>query len=279
MNLYRYPNPHAPPGARERDDRVAYRIITIANQKGGVGKSTTAQAMTSGLLMQGQRVLLIDTDPQANSTMAFGVRMQGVATARDVMLGKADAADAVQHAAQGDIMPGDILLASADSEFTRPGREHILRKALLPLKEQYDFIVIDTPPSLGMLTFNALTAAHDVIIPLNADLFSFQGLMQLSDIIEMVTENCNPDMRIAGLLLTRFRERTVVNKSYREEIERQAQRLRTSLFNTFIRDSIAVSEAQSYQESIFARAPKSNIALDYLNLIAEYLEGVNALGQ
>lgn len=248
----------------------------IANQKGGVAKTTTAHAMATGLACKGYRVLAVDTDPQGNLsyTMNADPDAPGV---YELMKGQGSPLGFIQHTEQGDLIAGSLMLSGADMEFTDTGREYILSELLGPLRAAYDFIVIDSPPTLGILTINALAAAHDLIIPLGADAYSLQGLSQLNATISKVKKHCNPDLKIAGLLVTRYSGRSILSQELKEAIEGKAARaVGTSVFQAAIREGIAIKEAQTRQASLYKAAPKSNAAADYMAFIEEYLKGVAA---
>ena len=248
------------------------RIIVVANQKGGVGKTTTANALACGLIGRGFKTLAVDCDPQGNLSYAMRAddQQEGL---YEVMKGKAAPAEAIQRTEQGDIIPGSLLLAGADLEFTDTGREYLLREILGPFGNIYDYIIIDSPPTLGILTINALAAGDDVIIPMGADIFSLQGLSQLYNAISKVRKFCNPSLDIAGLLITRYNARTILSRDLREVIEEKAVQIGAHVYRAVIRESIAVKEAQTNQESIFKTSPGSNPAQDYHDFISEYLEG------
>lgn len=245
------------------------RIVAIANQKGGVGKTTTATALASGLNRKEFKTLLIDTDPQSNASDTYDA-IPDMPSIFDVFENKVPAIEAIQSTNQGDIIAGNLRMSSADMTFTKQGREYILKKALKLIERQYDYIIIDTPPALGIITINALTAAHSLIIPMLADRYSLQGIAQLSETIKTVKEYSNPDLRIDGILLTRYNPRTVLNRDIREAIEEQAESWNTKVFATAIRQGIAVAEAQTQQESLFSYAPNSTVGKDYAAFVAEY---------
>ena len=248
-------------------------IITIANQKGGVGKTTTAHALATGLIFRGYKVLVIDTDPQGNLTYTMDAD-ETHAGVYEILAGQVAPSDAIQRTEQGDIIGGNLMLSGADMEFMDTRREYLLMEALTSLKSAYDFIIIDSPPTLGILTINALTSANDLIIPMGADAYSLQGLSQLNATIIKVKKHCNPALNIAGLLITKYNGRSVLSRELRETIEIKASRaVNASVFQTIIREGIAVKEAQTQQKSIFETAPKSNPANDYLAFIDEYLKG------
>lgn len=250
------------------------RVIAITNQKGGVGKTTTATALATGLGIKGYRILLVDTDPQGNASDTYGAQMENISTIYDVFTGSALLADVVQVTAQGDIVPGDIRMSGADMQFTKQGREHILRKALAPILDQYDYIIIDTPPTLGIITIDALTAANSLIIPMIADRYSLQGIRQLSETIDTVREYSNPNLQVDGILLTRYNSRTVLSRDIRDVIGELAAAWNTRVYATTIRQSVSLQESQTQQESIFSYAPASTTGQDYLNFIEEFLKGV-----
>ncbi len=247
------------------------RIITIALQKGGTGKSTTAHALGQGLQQQGFRVLFVDVDPQGNlsSTMAAEA---GRPTAYDVLTKKTTAQEATQQTAQGAIIPASPQLSGADLEITQTGKEYRLKEALRPIRNKYDFCIIDTPPALGTLTINALTAATEVIIPVQADTYSIHGITQLYSTISAVKEYCNSDLRVEGILITRYNNRTILSRDLADIIDSTAQQLGTKLFKTTIREGIAIKEAQARREPLYSYAPASNPAKDYQDFIVEYLQ-------
>lgn len=246
------------------------RITTIINQKGGVGKTTTAHALATGLVRMGKRSLVIDTDPQGNLsyTMRADMSVPGV---YEAMRGEISDMDMVQQTDQGEIIASSVLLSAADLEFTMTGREFLLRDAIAPILGSYTHVIIDSPPTLGILTINALTAATDVVIPMGADIYSLQGLSQLYDTIDRVRRYCNASLSVAGLLITRYQGRAILTRELRESIEETATSLGTHLYETVVREGIAIKEAQTLRESIFNTHGASNPAQDYAAFIADYL--------
>lgn len=253
------------------------QVIAVTNQKGGVGKSTTALSLAFGLYNRGYKVLMLDTDPQSNTSFTMGIDLLNALTLYDVLKGEKIVQEVIFPVKMGlDIIPGNLSLALADIEITRPGREFVLKEMLESIKENYDYCVIDTPPSLGILTMNALTACESVVIPVQADVYSLQGTSQLSQTIQTVKRYCNPGLSIAGILITRYNGRAVLSKDITVMLEDIAQTLNTKVFETKIRECISIKEAQAQQTDIFEYAPKSNAAKDYNKLIDEILNEVKS---
>ena len=245
------------------------RITTIINQKGGVGKTSTAAALAAGLNLAGYKALAVDADAQCSLTYIMGADAErGI---YEAMTGS-DAAQLIQHTDQGDLLPSSPALIGADLEFTKTGREYILRDVLEPIQGEYTHIVIDCPPQLGIMAINALTASDDVIIPMGADILSLQGLGQLCDTINTVKKYCNPKLKIAGLLITRYSKRAVLSRDLAEVISDQAQAIGASVYHTQIREGVAVKEAQTMRTSIYQTHPKANPTADYKSFVKEYLK-------
>lgn len=251
------------------------KIIAVTNQKGGVGKTTTATTLAVGLHQKGYRVLLVDTDPQGNASDTYGVETDCEHTVYTLLSGESGLDQVVQQTALGAIIPGDLRMSAADMQFVRQGREYLLQKALQPSQQDYDYIILDTPPALGILTINALTAADGLIIPMVADRYSMQGLSQLSDTIQTVQEYSNPDLKVLGILLTRFNRRTVLGRDIQDTIEELAQEWGTKVYATPIRQSVALPESQTQRESIFSYAPESTTSEDYIGFLKEFLEDMD----
>lgn len=242
-------------------------IYAIANQKGGIGKTTTALALSEALTLAGYRVLLIDADPQANAT-ATAITQGGNsgATLRNVLLGEAPAQAAIvrSEVLQCDVLPAAPTLAAVDKALGETtGKEYRMRETLEAEGTAYDYIVIDTPPALNILTINALTAAQRLIIPTTADSYALSGIGQLYNTYQAVKKYCNPQLEIAGILITRHSGRTVLARTLADMIQATAAAIGTRVFNTVIREGIAAREAQSERQGLLANAARSNPAQDY----------------
>lgn len=245
--------------------------IAIANQKGGVAKSTTASALGAGLFQRGYKVLYVDLDAQANLSYSMGASNKALSSL-EVLTGTATAKEAIVHTPQGDLIPASTALASADALITETGKEYRLKEALEPVRADYDYIILDTPPALGILTVNALTACNSVIVPVQADIYSLQGIGQLAQTIATVRKYCNPALTIKGILATRYKGRAILTKDMTDLLEDTASQLHTKLYKTHIRDTVVIPEAQASQQDIFTYSPRSNATADYTAFIEEVLE-------
>lgn len=244
------------------------KAISVINQKGGVGKSTTAHAVGAGLSLRGFHVLYVDLDAQGNLSYSLGAGTEGI-TVMDILRNHAPVQEAIRKVELGDVIPSSPALAAADTILTATGKEYLLKEALEPLRGEYDFCIIDTPPALGILTVNALTACNGAIIPAQADIFSLQGVSQLYSTIGTVRKYCNPSLEILGIVLTRYNSRAILAREVGEMIEETAARFQTKLYQAKIRECTAIKEAQAMRKSIFAYAPRSNAAADYAALVDE----------
>jgi chromosome partitioning protein len=247
-------------------------IISIINQKGGVGKSTTAHALGSGMIMRGHRVLFVDLDGQGNLSQTLNADNSEYSIL-DVLLNNVSSKDAVCKLENADVLSYSPSLAGADTSIVDVGKEFRLKEALEPLYDRYDYIILDTPPALGILTVNALTASTGVIIPSQADIYSLQGIDQLVGTIDTVKKYCNAALDIKGILITRYNARTILTQDITEIIQDKARELGAVFYSSPIRESISIKEAQVGRVSIFQYAPKSNAAEDYGNFVEEVLGG------
>ena len=248
-------------------------ILAIANQKGGVGKTTTSVAIAVMLAREGLRVLLIDLDPQGNASSSLGVdKASLVRTTYDLMIGRARATDAARPSGREnlDIVATSSSLAAAEIELVDiADRERQLQHALIGIEGRYDLVLIDCPPSLGLLTVNAFTAAHSVMIPIQCEFLPLEGLTQLQRTIGQVRQHLNPELGITGVLMTMYDARTRLSAQVVEEVRRFYPK---ELFATVIPRSIRLAEAPSYGLSIAEYDPKSNGAVAYQRLAAELIQ-------
>jgi chromosome partitioning protein len=247
------------------------KIFGLINQKGGVGKSTTALALGAGLSLKGFKVLFVDLDAQGNLTHTLGASNDGP-TAIDILAKEATSAEAIHKGQRWDYIAGSPALAGADMILTQTGKEFRLKESLESIKENYDYIVIDTPPALGILTINALAACDGVIIPAQADIYSLQGIGQLYGTIKTVRQYCNQNLRIMGILLTRYSPRSILSRDIAEMIEQTASQLETKVYKTTIREAVAIKEAQARQQDIYSYAPKGKATMDYKSFVEEVLK-------
>lgn len=249
------------------------QVIAIANQKGGVGKTTTTHAMAAGLAAKDYRVLAVDLDPQGNLSSACGAKNYNVPTVYELLKQTCTIQDVIQQISTYGIIPANIMLAGAEQELSQTGKEHRLKEALSPVSNDYDYILIDTPPSLGILTVNAFTAANDILIPTTAGIFATAGISQLSTTVKNVQKYCNPSVRIAGILFTKFNQRTNISRQIKELTEELSEHLSAPIYKTCIRSAVAVEEAQASKADIFTYARKSTVSDDYEAFINEFLKG------
>lgn len=244
------------------------KTIAIINQKGGVGKSTTALALGAGFTLKGYKTLFVDLDSQSNLT--YSLEGNSYNTLK-LLQNPGATKEAIQITPQGSLIASSPALAGADSIITETGKEFKLKEALETVREDFDYCIVDTPPALGILTVNALTACTGAIIPAQADIYSLQGIAQLYNTVEAVRKYCNPSLPIMGIVLTRFNGRTIIRREVAEMLEQTAANFNTKLYKTRIRETTALVEAQAMRQNIYTYAPKSNAAADYWALVNEIL--------
>jgi chromosome partitioning protein len=248
------------------------RIISVITQKGGVGKTTTVNALAATLNKLGRRVLAIDMDPQGNLSFSLGAETEDVRTIYDVVRKEMNALDCIQRCNTSDVIPSDILLSSIELDYTGKNREFLLREALGDVKNLYDYILIDSPPSLGVLTVNALAASKYVIMPMLPDIFSLQGIAKVYDVIEHVRLTCNPKLEIGGVLVNRYNKRSKLHKEVMGTAQLVSRKLSIPVFRTAIRNSPAISEAQSLQCDITEYNRRVAAIRDFKSLTEELIE-------
>lgn len=258
---------------RQRDGSPLKRVIAITNQKGGVGKSTTAVNVSAYLSSYGYHTLIIDLDPQSNSTSGMGINPGSVKKSiYDVLISDADPHEVIVDTAYKDLrlLPSSIQLAGAEVELvTSLKREYRLNEAVKKIEDEYDFIIIDCPPALGLLTINALSAAKEVIIPIQCEYYALEGLGQLLNTIDLVKKNLNEDLKISGAIMTMYDSRTKLSEQVIEEVKNYFDE---KVYKTIIPRNIRLSEAPSYGKPIIDYDPDCRGAEAYNNFTKEVID-------
>ena len=248
------------------------KIIAVTNQKGGVGKTTTCAALCGGLSQMGYKVLAVDLDPQGNLSFSLGVEVEDNYTIYDVLKDNCDIDEAIIHGEHCDVVPSNILLSGLELEMTGVGREYVLREQLNYIKKDYDYIILDTPPALSVLTINAYTASDELVIPMLCEILSLQGIAQLKQTIFAVKRYYNKSLCVRGILLNKYNGRYTLTKEVEELAQMIAKQLDTTIFNTKISACVSIAEAPAHGESIITYSPKSKGALEFKAFINELIE-------
>lgn len=248
------------------------KIIAVTNQKGGVGKTTSTVNLAACLASMDRRVLIVDADPQGNATSGLGIDKRGIKQCvYNVLIGDVPAENVVLHTEYKnlDLLPSTIQLAGAEIELvTLTNRESRMRKALDSVKHNYDYILIDCQPSLGLLTLNALTAATSVIIPIQCEFYALEGVTMLMNTIQLVQRNLNPALKLEGVLMTMYDGRTKLSNEVVEEVQKY---FKTKMYKTIISRNVRLGEAPSHGQPIIVYDPKSAGAQHYMNLAKEVI--------
>ena len=251
------------------------RIIAIANQKGGVGKTTTAINLSACLAEKGQKVLAIDMDPQGNMSSGLGLDKDSIdKTIYDMIIGESDVEEVINHGTIDnlDILPSNVDLSAVEIELIDvDNKEFVVRDAIQKIRDNYDYIIIDTPPAFNILTLNGYSAADYLIIPMSAEILSLVGLVQLKETYETVRQSVNPQLKIMGIILTKYEKRRKLSRDVLEMAGTVAEQLNTKVFKTVVRSSVAAAEAPAHGVNIFEYSAKSAPAKDYGAIVKEIL--------
>ena len=244
-------------------------VIAITNQKGGVGKTTTSAALIVSLHKRGKKVLAIDLDPQGNLGFSLGVDIENAHTLYEVFKKQIAIEQAICKTEYCDLLASNILLSGIELEFNKAGREYMLKSELNHIAKNYDYIIIDTPPALSLLTVNAYVSSNKLIIPMAPEILSLLGVTQIKETIETVKQYYNPHLEVLGILLNKFNSRLNLNREVLEMSEQIATQLNTKVFNSRIRQSVSVAEAPAHGESVITYSPNSKPSADFMSLTDE----------
>ena len=252
------------------------KVISISNVKDGVGKTTTAAVLSAGLTQKGYRVLMIDSDPQTNLTMCFLSEQPDETPSLYHVYADGKPLEEVRRNIKEnlDLIIGDFELCNADMQFLKAGRLKMLKKAIRNMQASYDFVVIDTPPNLGILSLNAFLVSDYIIVPMAADSFSLKGVRLLKQTLDEVEEETENGISILGLLLTKYTNRTNVSRLLEKSIHSAAELLDTKVFQSRIRQAVVLAESQIAKMDLLEYAPKAPVTEDYHAFIDEFLERI-----
>ena len=251
-------------------------IITITNNKGGVGKSTTAQTLAIGLAQKKYKVLVLDLDPQCSTSATFQVNTKPN-TIYDVLKGNCDISDAIYKNNYIDLISSSLELINADDEFKKGAYQYkmhkLIKEQLDKVKDNYNYIIIDTPPNLSLLTTNAIYSSDAVLIPMIADIYSINGLKVIYQQIQDIKEGTdNKDVYIMGLLLTHYKAQTLLNQSLRDTLQTISEQIQTKVYKNVIRDSVIFSDSQASNNVCLLKYPNHNATNDYIGFINEFIK-------
>ena len=248
------------------------KIIAVTNQKGGVGKTTTAVNLSACVAEKGKRVLMVDIDPQGNASSGLGCTQKNQKSVYDVLMGHCEAREALLDTGFGPLflIPSSIQLAGAEIELVAmPDRERLLKEALLPLRDEFDYIFIDCPPSLGLLTLNAMAAANRVLVPIQCEYYALEGVGQLMNTLQLVRRHLNPDIDVEGVVLTMLDGRTNLGIQVVQEVKKY---FKNKVYSSIIPRNVRLSEAPSHGLPIHLYDPRSSGAQAYRELAGEFIE-------
>ena len=250
-------------------------VIAVCNEKGGVGKTTTARNLAGGLSQRGYTVLAVDLDGQCNLTNAYNVPISADNNILTALEGKGSVAEAVVHTPEGDLITGTPLMKTAEARFLKlMAREKLLTKALKPLQKEYNFIILDTPPQFSIVLLNALCCSNLVVIPTLAEKSCLEGTASVIETVDTVNETFDTGVKIAGILMTMHNERSILKREMQDLAESLAKEKGTKVFNAYIRQNTAIGEAYALGESIYTYDKKSNGCSDYTAFVEELLQDI-----